>query len=98
RCLPVGLLDELSQMEPTCVAAARSTPKQVAVAGLGLVGHDAERHEISRLRRLDSGPHGRDEGGGISNDVVGRENQQQRVVLGSRGIALAWPRGAGLRA
>jgi hypothetical protein len=78
----VGLFDE--GRDGLAAIGAVGAAADVAVAGLGAVGHDAEGDDGALEGRRDARVDGGLEAGQIGDDVVGRHHQHHRVGVGDR--------------
>ena len=81
----VGLLDEFLQRAGALACFERGPRADVAVAGLGVVGDDAEGDERTLRRGLGADRNRLLKGREVGDDVIGRHHQQDRIALLRRG-------------
>ena len=75
----VGLLDEGRDRGAVLGAGDGGAAPDIAIAGLGPVGGDAEGDELSQRRGARGAVDGGEEGRHVGDHVIGRQRQQQRI-------------------
>ena len=86
RLLGVGLLDEFCNPEDTADAVERRPSSDIAITGFGALGGDPETDQTAAASRRGRAVNRRGKGCVILDDVVGGQQQHQRIgiALGER--------------